>query len=614
MRCEMRRASFAVAAFGPPAWALFLLGCVPEGRGPVPATQRPIYTAPDAHVVREVSKEKRPPAALPVNLARTLDRAKGKRPSAAMPANWLESLGRAFGNEELSKDELLDVIRSLHALAEAGPAARQAEETVASLLMEDARGKILSRWCFRALAMISGDPDRYVQQYMAAAGWRHSYAPVKAGEAGVVDGPRPDMVGPEIPEELRAASRLAWIKGVEAAIRLLVGSEDAERTRHVTEVLRKMGAPEDVIVPRLAKVILDRTVRSWTREHAANLVGTYGTSAASMDRLLAGLKVEDPRVRGACARSLGKLADAYDFYGSLPGRHPRPKEAVGALLGALKDPDGYVRGKAIWGLADMGCEAVAAVDALVEIVESDTDPCRWAAARALGQIGGSLRARRPEAFAEVAKVAMPAIMKALRIEPIGHRNNHIVSEAAKSVGSFGRAASPAVPELRRLLRYEAPKSAAKSREMVSFRIGDKTYRKELPSFSPALLRRVRWAVLESLGRIGPAAADAVPDILACADDARLRHNIAVALGRIGRGGREVEKVLLDLTQAKEHWIRREAAKSLGLVARESEQIIKALERLRHDKDDQVREEAAKAVFAIHARATGADDPGADDVF
>ncbi|MHC4200718.1 MAG: HEAT repeat domain-containing protein, partial [Planctomycetota bacterium] len=451
------------------AVVLLALGRISGERAPDRTPEPPRPPAEESAAPGEASA----PAAARAEAPRAADESpepKPPPPAPAPPANWIESLERAFGNGELSEDELLDVIRTLHAFAEAGAAPLVAEDGIASLLTEDARGKILSRWCFRALARISGESDKYVGQYLAAAGWLYTNpVPVKAGEIGRIGGPGPDMVGPEMPEELRAASRLAWITGVEAAMRLLVGSEDAERTRRVTEVLRNMGAPEDVMVPCLAKVVLDRTVRSWTREKAADLIGTYGNSAASMDSLLAGLKVEDARVRGACARSLGKLGSRYDFYGSLPGRHPRPKEAVAALIAVMRDPDASARGGAMSGLADMGCEAAAAVDALVEIVESDTDPCRGAAASALGKIGGALRGRRPEAYARVARAAVPAIIKALRIEPMGHRNNRIVSCAAKSIGSFGRAASPAVPELRRLLRYEAPKSAAKAREMVSFR-------------------------------------------------------------------------------------------------------------------------------------------------
>jgi HEAT repeat protein len=522
--------------------------------------------------------EQSPQAALHETGASASARSAVKPPSLRLPPRW---------RRQLVSDDPLEVIRMLCMLAGRGDSGREAEEAIAGLLTETARGKVLSRWCYYALTKISANPQQYLDGYVAAAaGLRMNVVP--PGQEGVLAGPGLKTADePELPEGLRKTSHVAWVTGVEAVIRLL---HDDRRWYNATDCLGGMDAPGDVLVPRLATALLDSKIPAHIRQRASMTIGEYGYSTVAEKALLKGLGHEDADTRGSCARVLGRLCGPY-LGRTEAVTHPHPEVVVAALTEVLKDPEAAARKGAAYGLGWARRNDKKAVDLLLKLIKSDPDPVtRRTATIAVGQIACELHekanAANPEQIIELARAVVPVLVEVLRGEPQGDQR-FLIHRAAKSLSYFGEAASEGIPELHRLLRS----ATGNPRD-----------------------QQLRAVLISSLGRIGPASDRAIPEIVASSRYECCRYSVAFALGRIGRGGEDVENVLLDLTQAEDHWIRREAAKSLGLVARESEQIIKALERLRHDKDDYVREEAAKALFAIHARATGADDPGAGDVF
>jgi HEAT repeat protein len=65
---------------------------------------------------------------------------------------------------------------------------------------------------------------------------------------------------------------------------------------------------------------------------------------------------------------------------------PEAKEAVPALIAALKDQDAGVRWEAATALGEIGLEAKEAVPALIAALKDQNELVRWYAARALKTI------------------------------------------------------------------------------------------------------------------------------------------------------------------------------------------------------------------------------------
>jgi len=153
------------------------------------------------------------------------------------------------------------------------------------------------------------------------------------------------------------------------------------------------------------------------RREAARALGAIGPAARpARPSLLAALRDERASVRWSTARSLSAIGLGGD--------------AVPALIQALGNDDGYVRGFAAWTLGSMGKEARDAVPALVAALQRDEGYERGGAAAALAQMGPA------------ASAAVPALLEALRSTDGDRR-----WKAARTLGRIGSAASAAVPEL-----------------------------------------------------------------------------------------------------------------------------------------------------------------------
>ena len=152
------------------------------------------------------------------------------------------------------------------------------------------------------------------------------------------------------------------------------------------------------------------------------------------------------------------------------------------------------------------------------------------------------------------------------------------SRAAKALGAMGVAAEPAVPALVQALRDEN-----------SIFVGD---------------------VVESLRRIG---APAVPALVQALDgpDAKLRHQAAVALSRIGPTDSAAFKALVKALKDPSANVRRRAALALenaGKVGTFRDGAIMGLIRALADRDGTVRISAAVALGHIGADAREAAGP------
>jgi HEAT repeat protein len=103
-----------------------------------------------------------------------------------------------------------------------------------------------------------------------------------------------------------------------------------------------------------------------------------------------------------------------------------------------------------------------------------------------------------------------------------------------------------------------------------------------------------------LGKLGPAAAPAVPALIDALESPALlvRQNAALALGDIGPDARAAVPSLTSSLADPEWQVRRAAAVALGMIGPEAKPAEKALEQLTADKNSLVQKAAREALSKI----------------
>jgi len=189
----------------------------------------------------------------------------------------------------------------------------------------------------------------------------------------------------------------------------------------------------DPEVAALIQRLKDKNTNVKVRRNAALALGFMkANQKEAVPALVAALKDPDAEVRRDAAFALGEIG-------------PGAKEAVPALIAALKDPDGGVRRIAIGVLGMIGLGAKEAVPALIAALKDPDAGVRGSAAQALGWIGLG------------AKEAVPALIAALK-DPLR------LSESAGALVTFADAARDA----KRTDMIEQIDQVAKALEANSF--------------------------------------------------------------------------------------------------------------------------------------------------
>lgn len=237
------------------------------------------------------------------------------------------------------------------------------------------------------------------------------------------------------PEVIDALDRRRQ-RALEAAARSLLPNLRGQDRDVLTRLLEHRGVVDEARRQT-------RSPSAAARARAGAFLGAAGTSAAVPD-LVALLHDEDPEVRWAAARALGRIGDVSavsPLLSALEGRHPLPVELVIDAVSQIRDcPVSLLR----QGLRSRSVptraatvellgrvQALAATADVIELL--DTDPSlevRARAARALGRIGS------PH--------AVEPLLARLDAGPMAVR-----TQAAWALGEV--AALDAVPSLRRVL-------------------------------------------------------------------------------------------------------------------------------------------------------------------
>ncbi len=264
-------------------------------------------------------------------------------------------------------------------------------------------------------------------------------------------------------------------------VRALRSQSQADRLRAAKD-LGRLGWLAREAMPALVAALHDDDGK--VRESAAHAIGLMGPDA--LPALIAMLTHEDKYVRRNAVWALGKLG-------------PLAREARADLCAALKDADPRTASGAAQSLGCLGTDGADAVPALAEAMRGTNIVLCRLASKALSQIGS------------------PAL--ATLIAHLQHADPFVRGESALAIGWMGAAARTAVPFLARIVRgpeaalLSTPAPLSYTPTVIAPPDSATTTPPQMAdgtTSSPDVNCRVFAA--QALGRIGAAAAVAIPDL------------------------------------------------------------------------------------------------------
>jgi HEAT repeat protein len=303
-----------------------------------------------------------------------------------------------------------------------------------------------------------------------------------------------------------------------------------------------------------------------TRLDAARSLGAIGAQAeGAVPALVESIKDEEESVRLAAVEALGGL-----------GRRAAP--AVPTLIQCLDDAS--LGAKAAWALKMVGPQAIPP---LIEMLASSSETVRWLAAEAIGDIQSreavsvlvellhhERREVREAAAMAIGRMSSTAEDAAVDLAAVLERPDILTPAAVAAVGSLGRRAVVAVPQLMQIL---------------------------LETDDPPL----RSAARESLRNLGFLLRDHVPQLLEAlsSEDTTLRRAAAEVLGRVYPAPSEAVARLVASMQDPDREVRLAATRSLGLIgAADVPTALPALVSALRDTDTGIRVAAATALIFV----------------
>jgi HEAT repeat protein len=300
----------------------------------------------------------------------------------------------------------------------------------------------------------------------------------------------------------------------------------------------------------------------------------------------AGLTHSDWHTRAMACRALKGLG--------LAGRR---NEAIEVEVRALKDDDALVREIALESLAELGPEAVATFPAIDDLLRRDpSSQVRVTAAHVLAQLDPS------------GKLSVPLLAAMLRNPDFGLRHSLL-----RDLDAFGPKGEAATHGLIEVIEQDDDDSVRQHAVQCLARVSPASI--AVPILLKALRREqarkevhVAGAILQTLGKIGPEAAPAIPVLVETYNTAPNEHERAsaiMALGGIGPSAQVALPTILKATKDPFWGVRGIALESLNKIKVEPDVGIPLLISALRDKQGWVQKTAADGLGQFGPRAKAA---------
>lgn len=445
-----------------------------------------------------------------------------------------------------------------------------------------------------ARAMTTRDADRQISPF-----FRHRIWETIEGDRHYLNNEANQLQGEM--RQLGPASPLNWAARAvhrmgpeteEAFVRALMGRlddpDDVRRGRVVT-ALGAFGVAASEAVPRLVEMAQSGGAeRARSNEDDPEYPDEYST-------------------RTLLPSALGQIGASGDA------------RVVGSLVRLLDDSDNTTANNAAIAIDRLGPKAEAAIPALVKALKSQYVPVRRWSASALAKMSAArlsgeapailaalddddawVRVRATEALGNIPEKAGPGVRKMIQL--LRHLDPNIRQGAIKALARYGDVARPAVPallaalddepgwvrdEAEKTLTAVVPNNNHNAAHATTELFADDPERRFLaavvlgragatvpPAAVSALCSAtgdsdslVRQTALAALGRIGPDADSAAPDVIRALmsgpTDERL--TAAYALGRFRAGAKETVPPLIEALNDPDAEVRQAAARAIGTL-------------------------------------------------
>ena len=409
-----------------------------------------------------------------------------------------------------------------------------------------------------------------------------------------------------LPARLRAAHLIsrfepAW-KSIRSAVLVALKSKDAALRLEALEVLEIVGPKAGYVVSALRDELCDPEIE--LRREAVSIGPLLGTRAERAIPTLRNLafREQDPDLR---AKAQASLMLVLPLVVDVPDSVPEAQEAIPDLLAGLPS----ARSVEVLGL--IGPAARIAIPRLLGILREKTEyeDVRVAAARALARIGGGDETLIAE-LQDVLVSVTDSHVRGVVARALGDLKCVACVEAFRrflededswiqedAAHALGKIGPAAREAIPELTRLLAsPDEPLKFQTALALWQITRESERLLPHLARTIGRYWNLEAVEAAAEIGPAAGEAVPMI---ADLLWTESSLAAARALARIGGASVPRLVQAL--AEEDWYpRANAAWALGEIGPEAREAIPALEALARDEDqdEEVRQAAAEALEKI----------------
>jgi HEAT repeat protein len=233
----------------------------------------------------------------------------------------------------------------------------------------------------------------------------------------------------------------------------------------------------------------------------------------------------------------------------------------------------------------------------LEKYRGETAAEKWAAAAILHE------------FVDRSEKPVLALIEALHYERKSKTIQDFVRQfAAASLEELGPAAKEAIPALEQTLKSEQDLGICITAASALAAIGPEAVPVLVSALAVAVYDK-QWAILHGLGKLGPAARQAVPVLMKILqkevlhDFLEVRSEAAESLGKIGPGAGPAVPALIEALRDKDWVVRSHAAEALGEIGLHAwDAVGSALSDAQNDENEWVRQAAGRALAKVQGKA------------